>query len=395
MDITPQVINEVEFHQRMRGYDPDEVDDFLERVAVAVSRLHDELVQARGRIAAAEQRAADAERHAREAADRGSASAPRAKHDAVPERAVSDVPAATTAASADATATAAQAEFETLKRTLVLAQRTADAAIREADVEAAHTTAAAQERADGLLAEASNEAHRIVRTAEQDARKAQEDTRLRLIKEVGALESARDALKGDVGTFERHIDEQRTRLRGTVTELQRLLDDPGRLRGPAVPNASEVSLPASVRRDDPAPAGAAASRTGPSGSSTPRPAAPRPSAAPERQATTPAAPRSRPDVQAPRASDRGPGPGAIRSAAPGGSGVGEEVDEGAWARFAGGDDGPPAEPVARTAPAGDDDSYLSELRKAMLDDTTAPGVDPGGLDDADEGGRGRFGRRRP
>ena len=23
MDITPQVINEVEFHQRMRGYDPD------------------------------------------------------------------------------------------------------------------------------------------------------------------------------------------------------------------------------------------------------------------------------------------------------------------------------------------------------------------------------------
>jgi len=29
MDVTPQVINEVEFHQKMRGYDPDEVDDFL------------------------------------------------------------------------------------------------------------------------------------------------------------------------------------------------------------------------------------------------------------------------------------------------------------------------------------------------------------------------------
>jgi DivIVA domain-containing protein len=382
MDITPQVINEVEFHQRMRGYDPDEVDDFLERVAVAVGRLHDEVGHARGRIAAAEQRAVDAERRGRDAGDGGSAFA----HRAAPESVVADaVPA-----SADAATAAAQAEFETLKRTLVLAQRTADAAIREADEEAARTTAAAQERADGLLAEASSEAHRMVRTAEQDARKAHEDTRLRLIKEVGALESARDALKGDVGTFERHIDEQRTRLRGTVTELQRLLDDPGRLRGPAVPNSSEVSLPASVRADGPA-----ASRPGPSGPTpTPRPAAPQPAAAPERPPAPPAAPRSRPDVQAPRATDRGPGPGAIRSAAPGGSGVGEEVDEGAWARFTGGDDGPPTEPVARTPPVEDDDTYLSELRKAMLDDTSAPTVDHDGLDDADEGGRGRFGRRR-
>lgn len=383
MDITPQVINEVEFHQRMRGYDPDEVDDFLERVAVAVSRLHDEVGQARGRIAAAEQRAADAERRGRDAGDGGSAFAHRAPPEPASERGGGDA----APASADDATAAAQAEFETLKRTLVLAQRTADAAIREADEEAARTTAAAQARADGLLAEASSEAHRMVRAAEQDARKAHEDTRLRLIKEVGALESARDALKGDVGTFERHIDEQRTRLRGTVTELQRLLDDPGRLRGPGVPNSSEVSLPASVRADDPA-----TSRPSPS-MPMPRPAVPQPVAAPDRPPAPSAAPRARPEVQAPRATDRGPGPGAIRSAAPGGSGVGEEVDEGAWARFTG-DDGPPTEPVARTPPGDDDDTYLSELRKAMLDDTSAPTVEPEGLDDADEGGRGRFGRRR-
>ena len=46
MDITPQVINEVEFRQKVRGYDPDEVDDFLERMAVAVGQLQERLREA-------------------------------------------------------------------------------------------------------------------------------------------------------------------------------------------------------------------------------------------------------------------------------------------------------------------------------------------------------------
>src|SRR6187431_706272 len=99
MDVTPQVINEVEFHQRMRGYDPDEVDDFLERVAAAVEELHD-------RVRQAEQRAAAAERSAPAAAGRtaertlAASAAPSGKGD----------------------------DTESIRRTLVLAQRTADAA---------------------------------------------------------------------------------------------------------------------------------------------------------------------------------------------------------------------------------------------------------------------------
>ena len=60
MDVTPQVINEVEFHQKMRGYDPDEVDDFLERVAVAVEQLQARVRQAEQRAVSAERRGADA-----------------------------------------------------------------------------------------------------------------------------------------------------------------------------------------------------------------------------------------------------------------------------------------------------------------------------------------------
>src|SRR6476660_9747511 len=101
MDVTPQVINEVEFHQKMRGYDPDEVDDFLERVASAVEQFIE-------RVRVAEQRAAAAERRAAEL-DKQRGGAPAAP-----------VTQAAAAPEGD--------ETDAIKRTLVLAQRTADAA---------------------------------------------------------------------------------------------------------------------------------------------------------------------------------------------------------------------------------------------------------------------------
>src|SRR5690349_985818 len=119
MDITPQVINEVEFHQKMRGYDPDEVDDFLERVALAVGTLHDRLQEAADRVTQAERRATEAEQHVRTAPP--SAAEPSGEDDT-----------------------------DTIRRTLVLAQRTADAAIKEAEESAQHTMAAAQEQANQL-----------------------------------------------------------------------------------------------------------------------------------------------------------------------------------------------------------------------------------------------------
>src|SRR4051794_4762213 len=122
MDVTPQVINEVEFHQKMRGYDPDEVDDFLERVASAVEQLLE-------RTRVAEQRAVAAERRGGQCPQRGPP----------PARATAPV-----------TKTAESDETDAIKRTLVLAQRTADAAVKEAEEEAARTLRTAQEQVQRL-----------------------------------------------------------------------------------------------------------------------------------------------------------------------------------------------------------------------------------------------------
>src|SRR5215472_13155764 len=103
MDVTPQVIIEVEFHQKMRGYDPDEVDDFLERVAVAVGQLTERLGETEARASAADQHAQDLERQLRDAGEKSAAS---------------------------------DDDAETIRRTLVLAQKTADAAVKEARDEA-------------------------------------------------------------------------------------------------------------------------------------------------------------------------------------------------------------------------------------------------------------------
>src|SRR5687768_5900062 len=119
MDLTPQVINEVEFSMARRGYDPDQVDEFLEKVAVAVGELTERLAELRERVATAERRADEAERRAAEQ----------------PERVVAAAPVPTPSPSAAAVSAAAEAELETLKRTLLLAQRTADAAVREAQEE--------------------------------------------------------------------------------------------------------------------------------------------------------------------------------------------------------------------------------------------------------------------
>ena len=90
MELTPKVFDDVEFRERFRGYDPDEVDAFLEQVARSAQELDQKLKDALDRAEKAEARA-------REAGD------------------------------AD----------EALRRTLVLAQRTADAAVSEAETRAA------------------------------------------------------------------------------------------------------------------------------------------------------------------------------------------------------------------------------------------------------------------
>ncbi len=229
MELTPKVFDDVEFRERFRGYDPDEVDAFLEQVARAVQELDQKLKDA-------VDRAEKAEARAREAGD------------------------------AD----------EALRRTLVLAQRTADAAVSEAETRAAALLAEAEGKAATAISDSDRQASvtrgeaeayalrtreeadthastkiseteaivaDMMASAEREAREGAEDLRQRLRTEVSALEALREHLRTDAGRLEAHIAIQRQRVLATVEELQRLTTDPDALREAPVPEFKPVESP--------------------------------------------------------------------------------------------------------------------------------------------------------
>lgn len=61
MAITPADIQATTFSEAKRGYDPSEVDEFLERVGAEVDAMLNKIVDLKGRLTAAEQQLADAQ----------------------------------------------------------------------------------------------------------------------------------------------------------------------------------------------------------------------------------------------------------------------------------------------------------------------------------------------
>jgi DivIVA domain-containing protein len=164
----------VEFREKMRGYHPEDVDQFLEQVAAGLEVMQDRLRQAVERAQRAEAAAADA-----------------------------------------------GGSDETLKRTLVLAQRTADLAIQEAREQAARILAGAEQQAQSLLAE-----------AEEKARRTTDDALAGVRAEVGNLESARLRISAEVEGLNRWVEDNRTRLTGTLHEAMSSLERIGKLPPP-------------------------------------------------------------------------------------------------------------------------------------------------------------------
>jgi cell division initiation protein len=315
MDLSPDLrIEDVTFREVRRGYDPDEVDDFLERVAQAVARLQSQLV--------------DAVERARSLEDR-----------------LESQPSADPATAPGA---------DEIQRTLLLAQRTADAAISEANEEAARRTS-----------EAERDAARIVGDAEAHAAQHREEARRRLLEEITGLEAGRDELRNQVTILERHVDEQRGQLRSSIHELQRLLDDPDGLRIEAPPV--------------PAPLPAETAPIALHGGGAPDPDATVVVEVPSDPDMTVVAEMPPPPVErsSPPAEDSDPSEGDAEDDEP----AGVRADEPDVAAGAGGT-------------GGGEDAFLAELRQAMADDGDPR---PGG-DDEDghvaPSGRPRFGRRR-
>ncbi|MBL8778360.1 MAG: DivIVA domain-containing protein [Acidimicrobiales bacterium] len=189
MDVTPQLLKDVDFREKkFGGYDPDEVDDFLERVGVAIGQLQMRLREMTQRAEAAEARLAEQ-------------------------------PAATPAVASEVD--------DTLRRTLLLAQRTADAAVAEAREESERIVAAAQDEAERIRAEDAARHERELTESQDEIRRAGDEARNRILTEVDELEGIRDQLMADVEVLERHVDDERARLQTTVATLQGLLDAAG------------------------------------------------------------------------------------------------------------------------------------------------------------------------
>jgi DivIVA domain-containing protein len=206
MELTPQTLHAVEFREARRGgYNTRDVDDFIERVAAGVGHLNERVREAQARADAADARLTEMQHELDDVRRRPAAPA-------APEVSETD---------------------ETLRRTLVLAQRTADATIKEA-----------KEEANRVLSEAREEAARTRAEAEADARRGADSARVSAQHEVETLISNRDKLKSDLDLLTRRIDEQRNQLRSGITEMQRLLDDPSALK-PLPPVAlADIERPA-------------------------------------------------------------------------------------------------------------------------------------------------------
>jgi cell division initiation protein len=169
MDLTGQAIRSVEFREKLRGYHPDDVDAFVEQVAVEVENLR---------------------------------------------RRVHELQLVTEA-SPSAAPGGDQITDETLRRTLLMAQRTADLVVKEAQEAAAATLSEAQARADAVVADA-------MVTADTGA----VEVRSRVQAEVTHLEEARTHLRAEVAALQEYLDSQRARLRDLLTEQLHMLDDP-------------------------------------------------------------------------------------------------------------------------------------------------------------------------
>ena len=378
MNITPQLLKDIRLSDSFRGYNKDEVDELLERVGVAIGQLQGRLREAIDRADGAEARAAT-----------------------VGGRSESE---------------------DTLRRTLVLAQRTADAAIAEANAEAAQTleeanahaartTSAANERASELVRAAEAQAAILRTETEAEVRRIAEESRAPLMEDIREAERVRNFLRDDIGLLERHLVAQRERLRVDVGELTRIIEEPSTLRLEPLPETSGIEASSLLAARDPLAVRVTASAT--LSESLPLAFVPAASdsadSADSADVTDDTDDEYPDDVAYASAEGLASRPTTDASSLPAAPDL--TPSDPAWAHdndkpsLAARADAGPSEyggPVTRSVASIEDvpdragDQFLDQLRRAVDDEV---GIDDGAMtdffsDEVDEGRRSRFGRRR-
>lgn len=229
-------IPDIRFEEENRGYSKDQVD----RVLANLAPLADEIERLQARLGEAESRAASAEARLVEA---------RSPSQATTSAGMPPAP---------------QPDFdETLRNTLVSAQRQADMTIREAKEEAERLRTEAEFQSNAMLAdardqsaemtteavayrerlmaeaaaerskmldEARDEAQERVRAVERELADAHESERTQLISQITELQGTHKLLQDDVGRFEQHIKHRSAQIRAALEDITSVIDDPERLR---------------------------------------------------------------------------------------------------------------------------------------------------------------------
>jgi DivIVA domain-containing protein len=235
MEGTPQLLTDVKFTQlRKGGYDPEEVDNYLERINDAVAKLADNLREANDRAEAAQSQLADARRA-------------QADVEAELER-VRGGEIGTTSGGVSAD--------EELAKVLVLAQRAADQVVEEANANAERTVADARAKAVNLVADAEQERERMLAKAHKKADTVAEERARTLNEQVSALSAAKADLEADVTALTTHLELERDRLRERIESVRTALDDPDGLRLAPAPELldtpiPEIDLPTTEERPSP------------------------------------------------------------------------------------------------------------------------------------------------
>jgi len=239
MDEIATLSQEIEFHEKFRGYDPDEVDAYVDRVrkvaALATGRLDElhhraeaaEALIAAGRVDSAEETLGRTLLLAQQTADQ-----------------------LVSGAREEAARITGEAD-QRVEALLTDAQTQSADTIEQARAEAASITNEAAERASRLLAEAETDRREMIRTAQTEATATADEARSRLSADLSGLSATRDFLSDDIEMLERHVREQRANLALVVSSLTDLVEQPGAFRLDPVPATSGVVVPVAEETSEP------------------------------------------------------------------------------------------------------------------------------------------------
>jgi cell division septum initiation protein DivIVA len=208
-------VSNVQFTERKRGFDPDEVANYLHQIDDKIAGLRSMASEAVERAEIAEERARQAEREAAQA----SASAATGSGDDDAARAAS---------------------------VLAMAQRTADATVSEARTEAARLLAVATTEASQQSAATEAQSQQMLADARREMEAARTEHLDALRLEVSDLERSRDAIVAEIGVLTQTLDAERSRLRQAAAALLDMADSPAGIAGLAGGGHSDGTIDGTI-----------------------------------------------------------------------------------------------------------------------------------------------------